>query len=157
MAYDTETQEEQDLLAHAGQSMNMLISTLYDELDREFGFSSGRARWALPPYHGVSACLQSSVARAAAGETVVCLIPARSDTHWWHSYAGKGEVRFIRGRVKFDGHRSGAPFPSCVVVFRGHMPTAEFWNPRTGERTPPVRTEYIYGPQPPRGQRDQAY
>jgi phage N-6-adenine-methyltransferase len=52
------------------------------------------------------------------GATVVCLIPARTDTAWWHDYAAKGEVRFIRGRLKFGGHKNSAPFPSAVVIFR---------------------------------------
>jgi hypothetical protein len=53
---------------------------------------------------------------------VVCLIPARTDTAWWHDYAAKGEVRFIRGRIKFvdqTGNGSNpAPFPSAIVIFR---------------------------------------
>lgn len=51
------------------------------------------------------------------GALVVCLVPARTDTAWWHDYAMKGEVRFIRGRLKFSGHKNSAPFPSAVVVF----------------------------------------
>jgi site-specific DNA-methyltransferase (adenine-specific) len=43
---------------------------------------------------------------------------ARVDTAWWHDVAACGEVRFLRGRVRFGGTRSGAPFPSAVVVFR---------------------------------------
>lgn len=50
--------------------------------------------------------------------TVVCLLPARTDTAWWHDYCMKGEVRFIRGRIKFSGHKWNAPFPSAVVIFR---------------------------------------
>jgi len=52
------------------------------------------------------------------GATVVCLVPARTDTRWWHEYAMKGEVRFIRGRLKFGGAETNAPFPSAVVIFR---------------------------------------
>jgi site-specific DNA-methyltransferase (adenine-specific) len=52
------------------------------------------------------------------GALVVCLVPARTDTAWWHSYATRGEVRFLRGRLRFGGASSGAPFPSAVVVFR---------------------------------------
>ena len=52
------------------------------------------------------------------GATVVCLIPARTDTAWWHDYAMKGEVRFLRGRLKFGGAKNSAPFPSAVIVFR---------------------------------------
>jgi len=50
--------------------------------------------------------------------TVVCLVPARTDTKWWHDYAIKGEVRFVKGRLKFGDATSNAPFPSAVVVFR---------------------------------------
>lgn len=53
-------------------------------------------------------------------QTVVCLLPARTDTKWWHDYViPYGEVRFIRGRLKFGGSRNSAPFPSAVVIFRG--------------------------------------
>jgi hypothetical protein len=48
----------------------------------------------------------------------VCLVPARTDTRWWHDYAVQGEIRFIRGRLKFGGHKANAPFPSAVVIFR---------------------------------------
>jgi len=50
--------------------------------------------------------------------TVVCLVPARTDTAWWHDYAMAGEIRFIRGRLKFGGHKNSAPFPCAVVIFR---------------------------------------
>lgn len=53
------------------------------------------------------------------GATVVCLVPARTDTQWWHEYAMKGEIRFVRGRIKFGGHKNSAPFPSAIVIFRG--------------------------------------
>jgi phage N-6-adenine-methyltransferase len=50
--------------------------------------------------------------------TVVCLIPARTDTAYWHDYCMKGEITFIRGRLKFGNSKQSAPFPSAVVVFR---------------------------------------
>ena len=51
--------------------------------------------------------------------TVVCLIPARTDTAWWHDYVMKAnEIRLVRGRLKFGGAKNSAPFPSAVVVFR---------------------------------------
>lgn len=50
---------------------------------------------------------------------IVLLVPARTCTRWWHNYAMKAtEIRFIRGRLKFGGAKTGAPFPSCVVVFK---------------------------------------
>jgi phage N-6-adenine-methyltransferase len=57
-------------------------------------------------------------AESGACDVVVCLVPARVDTAWWHDYCARGEVRFLRGRVRFGGAESGAPFPSAVVVFR---------------------------------------
>lgn len=50
---------------------------------------------------------------------IVMLLPARTDTRWFHDYIlNKTEVRFIRGRLKFGGAKNSAPFPSMVVVFR---------------------------------------
>lgn len=49
---------------------------------------------------------------------VVMLIPARTDTSYWHDYVMKAEdIRFIRGRLKFVGGKNSAPFPSAVIVF----------------------------------------
>lgn len=51
--------------------------------------------------------------------TVVALVPARTDTAWFHDYVyGKAELRFLRGRLKFGGCENSAPFPSLVVVYR---------------------------------------
>ena len=49
--------------------------------------------------------------------TIVCLIPARTDTNWFHDYCLKGDVIFIRGRLRFSGLSVNAPFPSMIVVF----------------------------------------
>lgn len=47
------------------------------------------------------------------------LIPARTDTAYFHDYIyGKAEIRFIRGRIRFGDCKENAPFPSMVVVFR---------------------------------------
>lgn len=51
--------------------------------------------------------------------TVVMLIPARTDTKYFHEYIyHKAEIRFIKGRLKFGGSKNAAPFPSMVVVFK---------------------------------------
>ena len=52
------------------------------------------------------------------GALVVCFVPARVDTNWWHNYSVKGEVRFPKGRVTFAGAKAPAPFPVAVVIFR---------------------------------------
>lgn len=55
------------------------------------------------------------------------LLPARTDTKWFHDYIlGKAEIRFIRGRLKFGGSKNSAPFPSMVVVFRQNSVTNIF-------------------------------
>ena len=51
--------------------------------------------------------------------TVVMLIPARTDTRYFHEFIyNKSEIRFIKGRLKFGNAKNSAPFPSMVVVFR---------------------------------------
>ena len=50
------------------------------------------------------------------GATVVCLLPARTNTAWWHDWVMKGEVRFIRGEVAFKGQKNGLWMPMAIVV-----------------------------------------
>lgn len=131
---------------------------LYDLLDKEFGFKLDaaatsvnakaklffdRERDALtqnwdspafcnPPYSEIGKFMQKAFAEFQKGSTVVCLIPARTDTRYFHDYCMKAsEIRLIKGRVKFinrmlpsyrdDGNfkLSGATFPSLIVVFNG--------------------------------------
>jgi site-specific DNA-methyltransferase (adenine-specific) len=77
--------------------------------------------WLNPPY-GRAICqwLRKALESVQSGDAklVVCLVPVRVDTSWWHDHAVRGEVRFLRSRVRFGGAESGAPFPSAVVVFR---------------------------------------
>jgi phage N-6-adenine-methyltransferase len=83
-----------------------------------------------PPYgRDIGKWIRKAYEESLNGAVVVCLIPARTDTSYWHDFVTRGEVRFIRGRVKFqnrllpswrsDGsHKvSGAPFPSAIVVY----------------------------------------
>ena len=74
--------------------------------------------WMNPPYgRTIGHWMKKAYESAKAGATVVCLVPARTDTAWWHDYAIKGEVEFLRGRLKFGGHKNSAPFPSAIVTF----------------------------------------
>jgi phage N-6-adenine-methyltransferase len=75
--------------------------------------------WMNPPYgREIEQWMQKALQESERGATVVCLVPARTDTEWWHKYALHGEIRFIRGRVKFQGANATAPFPSAIVIFR---------------------------------------
>jgi site-specific DNA-methyltransferase (adenine-specific) len=105
---------------------------VYDELNKEFKFNhdpcplgatSGlESKWGTrnyinPPYgRGV----YEWVKKASENPLSVVLLPARTDTKWFHEivlpYAK--EIRFIKGRLKFGGATNSAPFPSMVVVFK---------------------------------------
>lgn len=79
--------------------------------------------WMNPPYgRAIGAWMRKAYESSLAGATVVCLVPSRTDTRWWHDYAMKGEVRFIKGRLRFGGCKDPAPFPNAVVVFRPICP-----------------------------------
>ena len=73
-----------------------------------------------PPYgRDIGKWMKKAFEESQKEATIVCLVPARTDTYWWHEYAMKGEIRLIRGRLKFSNAQNGAPFPSAIVVFRG--------------------------------------
>ena len=75
--------------------------------------------WMNPPYgREIGKWMKKAYESSLHGATVVCLVPARTDTAWWHEYAMKGEIEFIRGRLKFGSSKNSAPFPSAVVVFQ---------------------------------------
>ena len=74
--------------------------------------------WMNPPYgREIGRWMRKAYESSLAGATVVCLVPARTDTAWWHDYAAKGHVSFIRGRLKFGDAKNSAPFPNAVVTF----------------------------------------
>lgn len=77
--------------------------------------------WCNPPYgREVGTWVAKAAKEAGARTTVVMLLPARTDTKWFHGYIyGQAEVRFLPGRLKFGGSKNGAPFPSMIVIFRG--------------------------------------
>lgn len=78
--------------------------------------------WCNPPYgRGIGDWVKKASESARGGATVVMLIPARTDTKWFHEYIyNKAEIRFVPGRLKFGGSKNSAPFPSMVVIFRGN-------------------------------------
>ena len=72
-----------------------------------------------PPYgRAIAAWMKKAFEESRLGALVVCLVPSRTDTAWWHDYAAKGEITFVRRRLKFGGAQTSAPFPSAVVVFK---------------------------------------
>ena len=110
---------------------------VYQVLDAEFGFDfdpcpvnptfdglkteSGKCNFVNPPYgREISRWIEKGCTEWKwHNKTVVFLIPSRTDTRWWHDYIMQAtEIRFIKGRLKFDDHKNSAPFPSCIVIFR---------------------------------------
>lgn len=118
----------------------------FDALDAEFGFTldpcstdenakcakhftvndngllkswEGERVFMNPPYgEEIYSWMAKAFGEARNGALVVCLVPARTDTEWWHSFAMPHEIRFIKGRLKFGNATTSAPFPSAVVVMR---------------------------------------
>ena len=71
-----------------------------------------------PPYgREIGLWVKKAYEESTRGALVVCLVPSRTDTKWWHEYCMRGEIRFFRGRLKFGGSKNSAPFPSAVVIF----------------------------------------
>ena len=72
--------------------------------------------WMNPPYgREIGKWIEKAYKSNA---VVVCLVPARTDTRWWHEFCMKSkEIRLVQGRLKFGGSKNSAPFPSAVVVF----------------------------------------
>ena len=73
-----------------------------------------------PPYSNISEWVEKAYRESQQDHTlVVLLIPARTDTRYFHDYIyQRSEIRFIKGRLKFSG-KGSAPFPSMIVIFRG--------------------------------------
>jgi phage N-6-adenine-methyltransferase len=77
-----------------------------------------RRNWMNPPYGRE---IYHWVKKASKNPTTVCLLPARTDTRWFHEFIyqnARAEIRFIKGRVRFGSAQAGAPFPSMVVIFK---------------------------------------
>ncbi len=109
---------------------------VYDGLDAEFRFDfdpcpldgnedgraslfcdwTGKRVFCNPPYGPE---IGKFLARAGEPDVAVFLLPARTDTRWFHDLVipKAREIRFIRGRLKFGDSKNSAPFPSMVVIY----------------------------------------
>lgn len=82
---------------------------------------SGQRIFCNPPYSQVGRWVEKAFYEGQKDNTiVVMLLPSRTDTKYFHKYIyQRSEIRFVKGRLKFSGQKTNAPFPSMVVVFRG--------------------------------------
>lgn len=76
--------------------------------------------WMNPPYSKLGVWMEKAYQESRRGVTVVCLVPSATDTQWWHRLTPYAEVRFLKGRIRFKGTPSNAPFPSVLVIFRAN-------------------------------------
>jgi len=87
------------------------------------------ACWMNPPYDSgvIDKWMEKAYLSSLQGATVVCLVPAATSTRWWHDYAMKGHIEFIKGKVRFgiNGDFSKrAPFHSAIVIFNSKKKAA---------------------------------
>lgn len=106
---------------------NAKCATYYSEADDGLAQPWTGTCWMNPPYGGeIGQWVAKAHESGDTGVTVVCLVPARTDTGWWWDHVRHGEVRFLRGRLQFGNAETGAPFPSAVVIF-GRDPCVKWW------------------------------
>ncbi|MGW9934357.1 DNA N-6-adenine-methyltransferase [Staphylococcus sp. HMSC068C09] len=77
-----------------------------------------------PPYgREIKKWIKKAYEENLNGATVVCLIPARTDTTYWHDFIfdKADDIRFLRGRLKFGNSKNSAPFPSAVIVYKREL------------------------------------
>jgi phage N-6-adenine-methyltransferase len=71
-----------------------------------------------PPYGSqIGKWVAKAFRESLNGSTIVCLLPSRTDTAWFHNFCTRGLILFIKGRLRFGEGINTAPFPSMVVVF----------------------------------------
>jgi site-specific DNA-methyltransferase (adenine-specific) len=109
--------------------------------------------WLNPPYSKIGAFMKKAYEESLKGAVVVCLIPSRTDTRYWHDYVMKAqELRFVKRRLSFYGRikvpgqpkdtpkdqikymmgKSPAPFPSVIVIFDIEQETGKGYGPYIG-------------------------
>jgi site-specific DNA-methyltransferase (adenine-specific) len=99
----------------ANAKCEMYFSPTVDSLKQEWRGTI----YCNPPYSRCGPCVEKAYYSSLLGATVVCLIPARTDTTYWHRFVTKAyEIRFLKGRLKFGNEKNSAPFPSAIVVFK---------------------------------------
>ena len=80
-----------------------------------------QVNWCNPPYgRAIGKWIEKAHNEHLKGKTTVLLIPSRTDTKWFHDYIyQKHEIRFLKGRLKFNDGKNPAPFPSMIVIMKG--------------------------------------
>ncbi len=78
----------------------------------------GEICWMNPPYgNKLQKFVRKAYSESKKGCVIVGLIPAKTNTVWWHECINSEEVRFIKGRPKFNDMKYGYPFPLAIVIW----------------------------------------
>lgn len=123
----------------AGNPENVDVATpgdIYQDLDKEFHFDHdpcplkhvgisglltdwGRSNFVNPPFNDIESWLSKGIQEFNKGKTCVFLITARTNTRYWHKlvFPFASEIRFVEGKVKFEGYKEGYPVPVCIVIY----------------------------------------
>ena len=108
------------------------IGGLFGKEDALLKSWAGERVFCNPPY---GPCIPEWLRKGREADVAVFLLPARTDTKWWHQQALKAdEIRFVEGRLRFGEAKHGAPFPSVIVIFH-------FADLRGGSQDAPARGE----------------
>ena len=89
-----------------------------------------------PPYgRQISQWIEKAYNESLKGSKVVCLIPSRTDTKYWHDFIFNkaSEIRFIKGRLKFGNSKNSAPFPSAIIVYNSKFNKTKYPNHIRGD------------------------
>jgi len=134
----------------AATKENAKVAACFEDLDSvptlEFDWymkGAWERFWLNPPYSKIGEFMKKAYEESLKGAVVVCLIPSRTDTRYFHDYVMKAqEIRFVKGRLKFYGRikvpgqpkdtpkdqikymmgEAPAPFPSVIVIFKTMTP-----------------------------------
>jgi phage N-6-adenine-methyltransferase len=103
---------------------NWALSRYWTEADEPLLRTWSNERVFMNPPYGkqIKRWLEKAWNEATSAELIVALVPSRTDTAWWHDYAmSAGEIRFLRRRLTFEGFENvnPAPFPSCILIWKG--------------------------------------
>lgn len=115
----------------AASPFNAKCPRYFTEADDALSQDWGReVCWCNPPYgRKLAAFVRKARLAAEQGATVVMLIPARTDTRYWHDeiFPHAKSIHFVKGRIRFGNGACSAPFPSAVVVFGGDCTGERFY------------------------------
>lgn len=105
----------------AASEENALCNFFYTEEDDGLSKSwAGRRVWCNPPYgREIRAWTRKAAAEAEHAKFIVMLVPARTDTIWWHEAIQTARAVYLKGRLKFGGQKNAAPFPSALLIWDG--------------------------------------